>query len=242
MNNKITIEEVKILYDFGEKFYNKQISLKDATLFLENQGIKRSSAVDYLYNYKNLILGKVFHRRISNLYAEYFLDKTLKEKGEEALLKALQSLSFHIDYYEGLGKNVISQKEILEKYKDKISLAFDNYFDEANNIVAKNLFEGALKTVKINIYERNGFARKKCLEHHGCSCAVCNFNFKEMYGEIGENFIHVHHLIKISDIKKEYNIDYKKDLIPVCPNCHAMIHKRKEPYTIEELKSIIENK
>ena len=44
----------------------------------------------------------------------------------------------------------------------------------------------------------------------------------------------------ISIIKKEYQIDYEKDLIPVCPNCHAMIHRKKNPaYTPDDIKAIL---
>ncbi|HHE7415551.1 TPA: HNH endonuclease, partial [Klebsiella pneumoniae] len=48
------------------------------------------------------------------------------------------------------------------------------------------------------------------------------------------------HLIPLSDIKENYSLDPKKDLIPVCPNCHAMLHRRNPPFSPEELKSIIE--
>ncbi|MDT8416146.1 MAG: HNH endonuclease, partial [Flavobacteriaceae bacterium] len=74
------------------------------------------------------------------------------------------------------------------------------------------------------------------IDHYGLSCSVCKFNFENEYGELGKDFIHVHHLRQVADIGKEYKIDPVKDLRPVCPNCHAMIHKRKEPYTIDELK------
>ena len=74
------------------------------------------------------------------------------------------------------------------------------------------------------------------------NCKVCNLNFKKVYGEIGEDFIHIHHIVPINEIGKNYKIDYKKDLIPVCPNCHSMLHRKlngKEP-TIEKLKLMME--
>lgn len=46
--------------------------------------------------------------------------------------------------------------------------------------------------------------------------------FTDMYGDIGKDFIHVHHLL----IGEEYVVDHIKDLRPVCPNCHAMLDKR----------------
>ena len=88
-------------------------------------------------------------------------------------------------------------------------------------------------------YERNPFARKVCLQHYGSSCAVCDFNFEKVYGDIGKDFIHVHHLTQVAKVGKQYSVDPVNDLRPVCPNCHAMIHKRKEAISIEELKSLL---
>jgi predicted HNH restriction endonuclease len=100
-------------------------------------------------------------------------------------------------------------------------------------------FEGATTTRLVNAYERNPIARKKCIEHYGVTCVVCGFNFEKVYGNIGKDFIEVHHLSKVSDKKQEYEVNPVKDLRPVCPNCHAMLHKKDPPYTIEELKILI---
>ena len=43
----------------------------------------------------------------------------------------------------------------------------------------------------------------------------------------------------ISTIGKEYLVYPKTDLVPVCPNCHSMLHKRKPAYSVQELKNII---
>lgn len=99
--------------------------------------------------------------------------------------------------------------------------------------------EGAVMQVKVNRYERNREARDKCIEAKGCKCAVCGMDFEEKYGEIGRGFIHVHHLIPISSIGKDYVIDPVNHLVPVCPNCHNMLHRKDPPMTPEELKKII---
>jgi 5-methylcytosine-specific restriction protein A len=85
-------------------------------------------------------------------------------------------------------------------------------------------------------YERNPFARKACIDHYGLSCMICGFNFLDKYGYIGKNFIHVHHIRQISQVGKKYSIDPIKDLRPVCPNCHSIIHLTKTALSIEELK------
>lgn len=52
-------------------------------------------------------------------------------------------------------------------------------------------------------------------------------NFEKVYGEIGKNFIHVHHIEFISSFEgKEHELNPIEGLIPVCPNCHAMLHRK----------------
>lgn len=99
--------------------------------------------------------------------------------------------------------------------------------------------EGSAKQVIVNAYERNSKARQACLAKHGYDCSVCGFNFAAVYGELGDKFIHVHHLKEIHTIKEEYVVDPIHDLIPVCPNCHAMLHRKSPPYTLQELRTIL---
>lgn len=102
--------------------------------------------------------------------------------------------------------------------------------------------EGASKTVSVNTYERNGEARKKCIQHHGYACSVCSFDFEKVYGSIGKQYIHVHHIIPLSEIRKEYTLNPIEDLIPVCPNCHAIIHRTQPPLTVIQLKEHLSKK
>ena len=111
------------------------------------------------------------------------------------------------------------------------------YPDEINDTL---FIEGYVSQVTINAIERNPEARKKCIEHYGTICNVCGFDFSVKYGtELGSGFIHVHHLRDISLIGKEYQIDAIKDLRPLCPNCHAMVHRTKPAMHPDKLKEII---
>ena len=85
--------------------------------------------------------------------------------------------------------------------------------------------EGSVRQTLVNAYERNFQARQKCIEYYGESCFVCHFNFGKVFGELGKGFIHVHHLFPLSEIAEEYDVDPVRDLRPICPNCHAMIHR-----------------
>ncbi len=99
--------------------------------------------------------------------------------------------------------------------------------------------EGAVRTVTVNRYERNPTARQAAIEHHGAMCAVCGFNFGDVYGQTGEGFIHVHHRVELSALDGEYVVDPQQDLVPVCPNCHAMIHRRSPAFSVDELRSLL---
>lgn len=99
--------------------------------------------------------------------------------------------------------------------------------------------EGAIRSVIVNAYERNPKARQACLDHYGTSCAVCGFDFARVYGEIGEGFIHVHHLRDLATVGGEYEVDPISDLRPVCPNCHAMLHVETPAIGIDDLRAII---
>jgi len=69
-------------------------------------------------------------------------------------------------------------------------------------------------------------------------CCICEFDFKNKYGEIGDQFIEAHHIKPISSMKPGEKTSIR-DLIPVCSNCHSMLHRKNPPYTAEQLKSFI---
>ena len=100
-------------------------------------------------------------------------------------------------------------------------------------------WEGAKTEIIINAYERNPKARAACIAHYGCKCTVCGFDFEKIYGEIGKGRIHVHHLTPIGKVGKEYEIDPKKDLIPICPNCHFIVHLFEPPMTVEQVRDLL---
>lgn len=99
--------------------------------------------------------------------------------------------------------------------------------------------EGKKFSIELTRSERNPINRQLCLAANGYTCLICGMNFQEKYGLIGKDFIHVHHLKPVSLMDKPSYIDPIRDLIPVCPNCHAMLHRKSPPFTPEELKQIM---
>jgi len=108
--------------------------------------------------------------------------------------------------------------------------------EEVNQV---DIWEGAVRQVPVNAYERNRAARGVCLRRWGTSCVVCHFDFGANYGPVFAGFIHVHHLVPVAAIGERYKLDPANDLRPICPNCHAVIHRYTPPFSIEEAKSLV---
>ncbi|MBN3555707.1 HNH endonuclease [Fictibacillus nanhaiensis] len=145
----------------------------------------------------------------------------------------------------GLKGNIQGSMKLTGELRDYIMSFFEKdltkgYYPEED---AETLEEGQCKTITVNGYERNPIARKKCMEHYGVQCQVCDLNFETTYGDVGKDFIHVHHIKPLHEIQQGYIVDPVKDLIPICPNCHAMLHRKEngEYLTIEQLKERILN-
>ncbi len=101
--------------------------------------------------------------------------------------------------------------------------------------------EGATKRILVNAHERDPRARKLCIEYHGTSCTACGLSLGDQYGATGEGLIHVHHLKPLAEIGEEYEVDPISDMRPVCPNCHAIIHRRRPAYSIYEIEQFLKD-
>lgn len=101
------------------------------------------------------------------------------------------------------------------------------------------LSEGTARRREVNVYERSRLNRTICISVRGTKCLACGFDFLATYGEIGRDFIHVHHVIPISKMDREYQLNPAQDLVPVCPNCHEMIHRRDPPFDVEDIKQFL---
>ncbi|MBN3407950.1 hypothetical protein CJF15_02020 [Clostridium botulinum] len=148
----------------------------------------------------------------------------------------------HLSYYI---KNSIKPSQFVFSTNRFYSNAYNGLTCEENT--SGNSFdtfdsedEGKPKIVKHISYERNLKNRAKAIEIHGTICSVCSFNFNEFYGkELASDYIEIHHIKPVSEF--EGYVDPKTDLIPVCPNCHRMLHRyRNKTLSINELKKIIQ--
>lgn len=236
---KITNEIVHAAYEVAKDIFKQIKTRSEGLKILTDMRMNNSSANYYIYHYAYFRTGELFTGTINSYATDYYLKKILEEQGKKGLETALLSLSQHLDYYEEKSNAKSNKRRLIyNKYlKLIVKESENNYPNEVDPNTTYS--EGKTKKVLVNSYERNPIARKKCLEHFGLNCQVCDLNFEEKYGTIGKKFIHVHHKLELSSIGKEYSINPTTDLIPVCPNCHSMLHKKNPAYTVTELKAMI---
>ncbi|MEX1014398.1 MAG: HNH endonuclease [Candidatus Paceibacterota bacterium] len=194
-------------------------------------------------------------------YIEFLVQGGLQDNSAYSYGRYLEAVSRHLEI--NLNRSTVSSdqdvKDILDRfsetgladrYKNNCGTALRAYlrfldqeppeFSYPEEILnPAEYVEGAKKQITVNSYERDRRARNKAIEIHGLHCSVCDFNFENIYGEIGIGYIHVHHLRPLHTIDEQYEIDPKHDLVPVCPNCHAMLHRSNNPPSIEKLKDAI---
>ena len=96
----------------------------------------------------------------------------------------------------------------------------------------------AVSTVQVSRFERDPDARRICLAFHGTSCAACGFSFESAYGGSAPEALAVHHVVPPEMLHSGYQLDPIADLIPLCPNCHAVAHSVNPPRTVSELQNM----
>lgn len=194
-------------------------------------------------------LVKVRNHGAINLQIYNFSKRVLEKTGiKPSWMKEKQYSWWHVPFLgypdeDGRHFPWIMRPELVQAFEnilgsEETEISFP---EELVNKDSTPLLEGAVSTVLVNRYERNKKARDACVAHYGNRCTVCGFNFEQMYGAIGKNKIIVHHLIPQASKQAEYEVDPVHDLRPVCPNCHLIIHSKIEPFTLEEVKIMIEN-
>lgn len=107
-------------------------------------------------------------------------------------------------------------------------------------LATRDFYEGREISSVSKRYERSSALRDKAILIHGLTCSICGFNFQAAYGDLGKDFIHIHHVDRVADGGVRV-VDAASDLIPICPNCHSMIHKETPPLRPEILRRIVED-
>lgn len=237
------------------EIYNDKIAIKKTDKsFFEYHGSGIPKKTKYFWGIDNL---KVGERKIITLkfldtnYSAYF--EVINTSSQQARIfwsieldKLIKKIFPNYSHWDRKDQfpYLRFEKDTYDIYKISF-LSFNNY-DEENDEWNEPLLDNALgktegqKKEYVTVrYERNRQNRELCIKLFGTTCYVCGFDFERTYGNIGCGFIEVHHRTPLYNSNGEVPINPMIDLIPLCSNCHRMIHRKKnEVFSVEELKEI----
>lgn len=124
-----------------------------------------------------------------------------------------------------------------------LDLLNDYEINPLETIETEHGIEGKKVKIYTTKYERDPVNRKEAIKIHGTRCMVCDFDFEEVYCELGKDFIEVHHTKPLYSLEHEVEVNPEEDLVCLCSNCHRMIHRRRDKImTVEELKELMEER
>jgi len=239
----MNFEQMKAVYEMVKAIYNKEERLVIGKEKLHlTHGINKNSFADFYRAFQKMLDGELHTRGISTDLRDFYLSQIYEDYGTKKLETALNAYIDFIIYYEKKHNN-IKKKNERKIYQKHYELIKHQSPERKGRVKVVEFYEGEFEQVFITKHERNTEARNKCIQAKGVKCVVCDFDFEKTYGELGKGFIHVHHINPISTKDGNYAINIENELVPVCPNCHAMLHRRKDKIlSIEELKRIFHNK
>lgn len=222
--------------------YDKDIAVKltDKSIFAYGMS---DIPVDIrsFFNISDLSKGQT--KQITIIFRDGHFDAKLKRintpSGQTNIIWKRDFTSLINDIYPNVIENGNYPEIRFEKINDSsYSVSFlDSADDRYKNSLDSDLLEsiiplpGNKEGRKIQYYttkyERNPINRREAIRIHGTRCMACGFDFKEFYGEIGSDFIEVHHVKPLYSLDEEIEIDPNSDLVCLCSNCHRMIHRDK---------------
>ncbi|ONI41703.1 hypothetical protein AN640_07780 [Candidatus Epulonipiscium fishelsonii] len=129
--------------------------------------------------------------------------------------------------------NTVTEKEKMDTSYTKEKI--DNIIEKANSI--SSFKEEKVEIEKIKIWED---LKTVCLDYYGAICEVCGIDYGYTYGNQFERYIDIHNLKSTHKEDDNLDINPEEDLVPVCHNCHFIMHTKQPCYTIDEMKKICE--
>jgi len=236
--NYVEIQELFLL----DELINNNGYLKYA-----KKGMNASKGTLVLFQFDNLVIGSArlldvvkYDESMDRLYKGAFVFDTSSIKVFDPITTdELQAVDNSFKKFSQFKQTI--DPIYYEELMALIQLKLNSFLpEEIPQEETSKFSEGSKKAIIVNSYERNPKARKECIRIHGSKCMICDFDFAKVYGEQFEGKIHVHHKKPLSELDDEYEVSPEDDLIPVCPNCHMIIHyKSGRPYTVEEVKAFL---
>ncbi|KDN59697.1 HNH endonuclease [Exiguobacterium sp. AB2] len=190
---------------------------------IENRILKPASKKSNGFESMNILRYLGLSDEFKGIFKNYSVDGMIEEltshSGYEEIVNILSSVSMELAY---ITEEDVDAEEV-----------------ESGGMV----LEGQERYYYGKRYEREASNRKRAIEIHGVNCIVCDFNFEAAYGERGKDYIEIHHLKPLSTLKEPMRVDAETDLVPVCSNCHRMIHRRAEQVlSPDQLRQLMNNR
>ncbi len=144
----------------------------------------------------------------------------------------ISSIPGYVLYKDKEGEKAI--KEVSEKYEVR-----ETAISPESPI---EFTEGAIEEMVVELRKRDPRLKTSAIEVYGTICQICGFDFSDVYGELGEGYIELHHIRPLSE-SNETQQTTLDDVAMVCSNCHRMLHRNgKNALPIEELIKIIQTR
>lgn len=237
------IEEIQI-----EFFQNKLIYEQKGKYRFKKRGMNASKGALILFQIQNKLIASAnllnvekYEKEKDGYGGEYCFDinsiRVFEAITPEEIAKIDKKIKRLSNSKQRL--DISNQDEILYliNSKEQMSIPEEIIEDKLNKFT-----EGSKKKILVNSYERNSKARAECIRLYGTKCIICGFDFGKIYGEIFDGKVHIHHKVPLNEIDNEYEVNPETDLVPVCPNCHLVLHsKTGGTYSIEEVKNFIKS-
>lgn len=250
-------DETGVLYHFPKRYEKLLLPGTEVIYYkgkLKNIAFRNKRLSDSPHYFAMARIGKVYSDKESSkgdLFATIIdfspFSKPILAKIEDSYLEEIPESRIVNYWRDGVRQidsnvfNLITSKlhpnEILEPKPDYHT---ENTLNDTSNELESET-EGKAKSRFVTTYERNPKYRTQAIAIHGNSCVACGFNFGKFYGAYADGFIHIHHVVPVSEFESPKRIDPEMDLIPLCANCHSVVHRKKsETLSIKQLKGFID--
>jgi putative restriction endonuclease len=250
-------DETGVLYHFPKRYEKYLISGTEVIYYkgkLKNTKFRDKRLSDDPHYFAKAVIGNIYSDKESSKgdlfativgYSSFEIPIFAKTDGEYIeVIPDSQKTNYWRNGVRPINTSIY-EKILLSLKPDQISEPLSGYEipEEVNdtNYELQSGTEGLSNKRYVTTYERNPKYRKQAIAIHGTSCVACGFNFGEFYGDYAEGYIHIHHITPVSQLEAPKNIDPEKDLVPLCANCHSVVHRKKATtLSIDEIIKLIE--
>lgn len=207
--------------DLKEKENRKELKWRNDLAFtrksLQSKGYVDGSEKN---NWKITENGKIYLEEICR-------EITQKDyKATKLTIKAVARASEYNNYVNGKCNRTVEDEK--EEYLDIIYEGFPEGKEMERLHKYKERNPSLIKNAKNRFKEKN----------FSLYCEICGFNFQEVYGDIGKDYIEGHHMKPVCELNDGDETDIN-DILLVCANCHRMLHRKRPCLSKEELLKLV---